>query len=446
MNRRFLTCGVACAVLALAHCGPDFSEASLGTETEFEPRRPEIDPAAEVPEYAGDDEYVRQAQERYRTGLDVQQKIVYRTCTPFDGVCHNKKEYPDLHTPANFIDAIGAPCNLQPGDYTSVWDRCEPGGDRFALDQFDGARIEIAWIELIEGEPLEEGETPDATSPGLHVVLREPVPLGDDGVDNNARFYRDFGSEELVFARLRTRWRKVEEYRLWGAVPQDRLDDANRIMAAGVRQGDQNRNGVFGADMGPNIPMIQPGKPEESYLVGRIRGEVFGEPIPGSRMPLANQPLDIVDMVGLFCFIEGLPTDGEPNLADGIDYNDCSYADDPENLNLLGDGVTWATRVSKVLEANCGGCHGGTNPSEGFDVVSEGAYERLLAPSVQNPDIPLVTPGEPENSYLWLKLIGDEAIEGDPMPVDPLNGTRTLTEAELGDIETWIVNGAIENE
>lgn len=434
------------AALVLAACGPDFSAESLGTDIDFEPNRPEVTDESTVPPYAGTDPYVIEAQRRFRTGLDIQQKVVQRTCTPFDGVCHNKKEYPDLHTPANFADTIGAPCNVQPGDYTSVWDRCEPIGDRFTLDQFD-RRIEVAWVEVIEGEPQEygDGNVPTETSPGLHIVLRDEIPIAENTVESNAKFYRKFQGEELVYARFGTRWWKVAPNRLMGEVGQERSDDANRLVSAGIRQGDQNRNGTFGVELGPNVPMINPGNPEQSYLVARIRGEVDGEQIPGSRMPLANQPLDIVDMLALFCFIEGLPAQ-DANLADAIDYNDCSYAADPENLNLLGEGVTWSTRVSKILEANCGGCHGGANPAEGLDLLAERSYDRLLEASTQNPDLNLIEPGAPELSYLWLKIIGDESIVGDPMPIDPLMGTRTLTEAELGDIETWIVNGAVENE
>lgn len=444
INRRT---SILAATWLIAACGPDFSPEGLGTDINFEPDRPVILPETSTPPYNGSDPYVIEAQGRYRTGLDVQQKVIYRTCTPNDGVCHNKKEYPDLHTPANFVNVIGAPCNVQPGDYTSVWDRCEPRGDLLRLDAFSNS-VEVAWIAVIEGEEQEfdEANPPTAESPGLHIVLRSEVPMDQPSTDDNARFFRDFDGESLVFARLRTRWWKVGPNRLMGEVTQRRSDDVNRLVSAGIRQGDQNRNGVFGAEMGENIPMINPGAPEASYLVARIRGEFGGEQIPGSRMPLANQPLDITDMLALFCFIEGLAPGAEPNLANAIDYNGCTYAADPENLNLLGEGVTYATRISKILEANCGGCHGGAAPSEQFDIVSDGAYERLLQPSVQMPDMPLVTPGDPLNSYLWLKLIGHEDIIGDPMPIDPLMGTRTLTEAELGDIETWIVNGATENE
>jgi hypothetical protein len=444
MNRKLL---ILIASAGLFSCGPDFTEEGLGTDIEFEPDRPQMSEEKTVAPYSGSDPYVVDAQQRYRTGLDIQQKVIYRTCTPFDGVCHNKKEYPDLHTPANFIESIGAPCNVDPGDYTSVWDRCEPRGDRFSLDQFD-AKIEVAWVELVEGEAVEfdEENPPDETSPGLHIMLRKEIPMEETSVGGNARFYRDFNGDELTFARFRTQWWKVGPKRLLGVVDQDRIDDANQLVNAGIRQGDQNRNGEFGREKGKNIPMINPGKPEKSYLIGRIRGQIDGTSIPGSRMPLANQPLDIADMLALFCFIEGLEEGEQPNLADAIDYNACSYAEDPESLNLLGEGVTYATRISKILEANCGGCHGGANPSEQFDIVTEGAYDRLLEPSVQNPDMNLIEPGSPEESYLWLKLTGDDSITGDPMPVDPLMGTRTLSEAEMGDIETWIINGAIENE
>ena len=71
---------------------------------------------------------------------------------------------------------------------------------------------------------------------------------------------------------------------------------------------------------------------------------------------------------------------------------------------------------------------------------------RLLQASAQNPDLNLIQPNEPENSYLYLKLIGDDAIVGNAMPYNPLTGEGTLTEAEIADVLTWITNGAVENQ
>ena len=72
----------------------------------------------------------------------------------------------------------------------------------------------------------------------------------------------------------------------------------------------------------------------------------------------------------------------------------------------------------------------------------DGAYERLLGMSTQVTTMPFVTPGDPANSYLWLKLNAADGIVGAGMPVDPLAGVRTLSSGALTDIQTWIMNGA----
>ncbi len=134
-------------------------------------------------------------------------------------------------------------------------------------------------------------------------------------------------------------------------------------------------------------------------------------------------------------------------MAAPIDYKNCSFSEDPGSLNLLGDGVTWESRIKVILEYNCSGCHGEVNPSAGLSLVGDGVYERLLEPSSQNPDMPLISPSDETSSYLFLKLIDDSGIVGTGMPFNPNTGeAERLTEAELNDIETWIINGAIENE
>ena len=74
------------------------------------------------------------------------------------------------------------------------------------------------------------------------------------------------------------------------------------------------------------------------------------------------------------------------------------------------------------------------------------AYNALLSPSTQKPELNMVEPGDYENSYLWHKLTNAPDIVGLPMPYNPLTGEGRLSEAELGDIQTWIAAGAIENE
>lgn len=189
---------------------------------------------------------------------------------------------------------------------------------------------------------------------------------------------------------------------------------------------------------------MNPGKPEESYLVARLRGHMQGETIPGTRMPLANQPPSIPDMVALMCFIEGLNSAKGYNLANPIRYEGCSYTADPGALNLVGKGVTFSGKIKPMLQANCGGCHGGQNPQGQLDLLSDGLFDRLFKASRQQVARKLIAPGQPEQSYLWLKLSGDGSITGMRMPIDPLGGgVRPLSPEDLTAMETWITAGAL---
>jgi len=441
------------ALVALALCGCRETISYNEGNIDFEPERPPVEPQGPVAPYTGTNAIVLDAQARFPTGLDLHRKVIWRTCTPNGGVCHNSKEYPDLRTPASFAAAFDSRCNVQPGEYSSVFDGCEGAGDRMRFDgSFGGPPIEIAWIQHVAGEGEGDGPT-DENSPGLHIKLASPAG-GDDrdqgwGTAHFVRGFVDGGQVmDIEFASFNTEWRKIGDgSHLVGRVADYQLDQVQQLVAAGIQEGDANHNGMFGATMGMDTRLLASGSPEDSYLIGRIRGEMYDSALPGSRMPLANPPLTIPEMLGLYCLVEGFPVGGdEVYLSNPIDYNNCSYSLAPEDLNLLGNGVTWASRVQPILEANCGGCHSETEAQGSLVLSGEGVYERLLAASLQMPDLPLIVPGDAEASYLYMKLTGADGIIGNPMPYNPLTGEGRLTEAELGDILTWISNGAIEDQ
>jgi hypothetical protein len=447
-----------CAALALPAAGcREFVDYDSGS-IDFEPQRPQIDEAPEVEPYTGDDEVVLLAQERFPTGLDLHKKVIWRTCTPNGGVCHNTKEYPDLHTPANFAAAFSAPCNIQSGEFAAVYDGCERPGDRVRFEGygFGTDELEIGWIEYIPGESQDHGDAePPADAPGLHIHLAAPMPAQNDSPRAWGRmsFVRTFVDEagqvqESAYASYDTAWWPIgDRTHILGNVGEYQVDDVQELLATGIVMGDANRNGTFGSHDGSSVSMLEPGDPVGSYLIGRMRGEMYGEAVPGSRMPLANPPLTIDEMLALFCLIEGFPAGGDSAMLSGpIDYNRCSFAENPADLNLLGDGVTWEARIKKVLEFNCGGCHNEQDPQGGLTLLGEGVYERLLQPSAQLPDMALIEPGDPAQSYLFLKLIDDDRIQGLRMPYNPLTGEGSLSQAEISDIETWIINGAVEDE
>lgn len=422
-------------------------------EIPFEPNRPTILTPTPVQPYTGANEIVLEAQGRFPTGLDLHQKVIWRTCTPNGGVCHNSKEFPDLRTPASFAASFGTPCNVQPGEYTSVFDGCERPGDRLRLD--GGLRsgpIEIAWIEQVNGLDANPSGEITGETPGLHIHLATPLESDNNESWGTAHFERSFvdGTQvtDIEFASFTTQWWRVGDgTHLFGRVRDYQVDDVEELIDVGIQEGDANRNGTFGATLGQGVRMLVPGRPEESYLIGRIRGEMFDTPLPGSRMPLANPPLTIPEMLGLFCLIEGFPAGGdEAYLSNPIDYVNCSYSAAPEDLNLLGNGVTWASRVQPILETNCGGCHSEQDAQGGLVLVGEGVYGRLLMPSIQVPELPLIDPASAETSYLYMKLVDADGIVGSVMPYNPLTGAGRLSEAELGDILTWISNGAVEDQ
>ncbi|MEE9384647.1 MAG: hypothetical protein V3V08_14680 [Nannocystaceae bacterium] len=444
----FLTYAVATVTIG-CRPGAQYPEGNLG----FDPDRPESQKPAPVDAYDGDNEIVLEAQQSFRTGFEFHTDVIWRTCTPFDGVCHNSKEYPDLRTPSGFAATFGAPCNIQPGDFTSVYDGCERPGDRIRFDEggLNSGDIEIGYLEYIPGEGGDFDALPPPDAPGLHIYLATPVPGDQERIWGTGQFVRRFVADgdvhDTVFESFRSQWWFLDGGRhLIAEVAEYQVERLQALLEVGVTQGDANRNGVFGAREADAVPLLQPGDPVNSYLIARMRGTLQGHTIPGSRMPLANQPFTVPEMLAFFCLVEGFEGEGSAALRAPIDYKNCSYSNDPESLNLLGDGVTWEKRVRKIFEFNCGGCHGGAEPQAGLNLVGDGVYARLLELSGQRPELNLITPGEPDESYLYLKLMGDESIVGTQMPFNPISGPVSLTEGELGDVLNWIENGAIEDE
>jgi hypothetical protein len=74
--------------------------------------------------------------------------------------------------------------------------------------------------------------------------------------------------------------------------------------------------------------------------------------------------------------------------------------------------------------------------------LSEGKARASLVEVMarQNPDVPLVTPLNPTNSYLVTKLVSTgQAGKQMPLAAEPLG------QSELDIIRTWIIQGAPDN-
>jgi hypothetical protein len=209
------------------------------------------------------------------------------------------------------------------------------------------------------------------------------------------------------------------------------------LLEAEVTPGDPNRDDVFGASSDEAMHELMPGDPWNSYLLQRLQGNV-----PGTPMPLANQPLTASEVIAVACWIEGSAEPGGNEVDSRIDYDNCSYADEfatpPE-----GGGATLSGHVQPILDQYCAvpGCHAGEVVAEGLD-LSEGNSRASLVEVMakQKPTVPLVTPLNPTNSYLITKLTS-AGQSGKQMPLN----AEPLGASELEVIRTWIIQGAPEN-
>ncbi len=439
-------------VMMLCSCG------GYGTTEEeqidYDPGAPTFPGDRVVAPYTGSNGDVQTAQATMYTGFDFHKQVIQPNCSPIGGVCHNQKEYPDMRTTATFLSMIGARCNAAPRHWSTVFDRCEQVGDKLRFANTEISQIEIGYVDLIRGDYVDHREqetTPTSDSAGLHIYLREPVVSeGSNNFNDTAMFVRtivDNGeTRELVYAEIQLRfWILGDGRHLMGEIPDYRVGATEELVEIGVGQGDHNRNGIYGASQEAPAAMINPGKPLESYLIARLMGHMQNEPVPGTRMPIANSPPTVPQMVALACFIEGLPTDGSPaSLEWPIDYANCSFNGDPGNsspnvLDVDGiGGTSWSASILPLLQANCGGCHASPGAEAGFDVLEEGVYTKLLGLSSQRPDLRLVEPQKPDESYLWMKLTGASGVT--QMPPG-----GSLTQEQLDDINEWITNGALQN-
>jgi hypothetical protein len=262
-----------------------------------------------------------EAMEKFPNGLVLHEKVIQRSCSPTGGVCHNSKEYPDLHTFGNLVASMDKPCNRDKAEEPeNVFDGCEPNADELVIMRSPEWKTKIGWVG-----PEEFEQTPETFTNFRRVMLADPAPATYDRVESKVvrdgrtlvelRGYSFDGVTPGPGVLVTTQGER--EARI---VDLFNLEYRTYLELGRVRGGDPNANGVFGSTA--PWTMLAPGYPLQSYLIGRITGTV-----PGTRMPLANAPLTDPEYVAMFCWIETL--DDDPQPTDPIDYESCSFARDP---------------------------------------------------------------------------------------------------------------------
>ena len=109
-----------------------------------------------------------------------------------------------------------------------------------------------------------------------------------------------------------------------------------------------------------------------------------------------------------------------------------------------GEGtLTEATlaQVSGVFSVSCAlsGCHSGGEPTADLSLEGDFAARIVGVASGQRPDLKLVDPGNPDSSYLLIKVRGDDEIVSQQMPPG-----KVLPAEQVEIIRAWIASGAKE--
>ena len=100
-------------------------------------------------------------------------------------------------------------------------------------------------------------------------------------------------------------------------------------------------------------------------------------------------------------------------------------------LALAAPASDLETKVQKIFEDNCTACHGDGGEAPNL----EGAPSRLTSVKSKATGKPMVTPGDPDKSYVLAKIIGKN-IEGDAMPL----GGDALSAAQKKAVKDWIAS------
>lgn len=113
------------------------------------------------------------------------------------------------------------------------------------------------------------------------------------------------------------------------------------------------------------------------------------------------------------------------------------------DLPMPGPGETpsWTAHVEPLMLERCLACHTFEEAKAELVLEPGEGYARMVGRrSVQAPDLALVAPGDPERSYLWLKL-DQRPVKGEGMPRTVV-GAKRLPERELALVRSWIEAGA----
>ncbi|MFT7624764.1 MAG: mono/diheme cytochrome c family protein, partial [Myxococcota bacterium] len=192
-----------------------------------------------------------------------------------------------------------------------------------------------------------------------------------------------------------------------------------------------------------NTQRVAPGDPDSSYLIQKVRGESSA----GSPMPLGTSGLGGADLKTLEDWVSGLPPCDEPGTTTGgqttggtdttTDTGTDTTDTGGETTGGTGDPVL-PQNIADIFTSACAGCHTNGGESGGLALDPDVAIANVIdVESVGGSGMSLITPGDPDNSWLYLKITAADGAS--PMP-QGTEGLATTDAAAADAIREWILS------
>lgn len=121
-----------------------------------------------------------------------------------------------------------------------------------------------------------------------------------------------------------------------------------------------------------------------------------------------------------------------------------SDPDPPTRTVTVDEAATFTEVQDRIFMPSCAlsGCHGNGSASAGMNLDPGNAYGNIVdVPSSERPELDRVEPGDPDASYMYLKVTGDPSISGGRMPL----GRDPLSQELVDLLRGWIEVGAPDN-
>ena len=106
-----------------------------------------------------------------------------------------------------------------------------------------------------------------------------------------------------------------------------------------------------------------------------------------------------------------------------------------------GENARLSAIQTQIFTPKCAGCHGNAVKQAGLNLASGSSFSSLVNVKSTETSLTLVSPSDPDRSYLLHKLEGRAGIAGERMP----KGGPFLSSDEVKTVSQWIADGALDN-